>query len=131
LFAGSQDVFIRDNLTGTDTSIKTTPYTFTSNAGVFDTRFKLVYTQALGIPSESFTENSVIVYKNTDWFHVTTKGSEMKDIMVYDISGRLIYSLKDINANTTVLEGLTTGNQVLLLKIYSQEDKIVTIKVIN
>jgi len=131
LFAGSQDVLVRDNLTGTDTSIKTTPYTFTSEAGVFDSRFKLVYQQALGVPSTNFTENSVIVYKNTDWFHVTTKGIEMKDIMVYDISGRLIYSQKDINATTTVLNGLSTANQVLLLKITSQEGKVVTIKVIN
>jgi hypothetical protein len=131
LFAGSQDVLVRDNLTGTDTSIKTTPYTFTSEAGVFDTRFKLVYQQALGVPSTNFTENSVIVYKNTDWFHVTTKGIEMKDIMVYDISGRLIYSQKDINATTAVLNGLSTTNQVLMLKITSQEGKTVTIKVIN
>ena len=131
LFAGSQDVLVRDNLTGTDTSIKTAPYTFTSDAGVFDSRFKLVYQQALGVPSTNFTENSVIVYKNTDWFHVTTKGIEMKDIMVYDISGRLIYSQKDINATTTVLNGLSTANQVLLLKITSQEGKVVTIKVIN
>jgi hypothetical protein len=131
LFAGEQDILVRDNLTGTDTSIKTAPYVFTSEAGVFDSRFKLIYQQALGVPSTNFTENSVIVYKNTDWFHVTTKGIEMKDIMVYDISGRLIYSQKDINATTTVLNGLSTANQVLLLKITSQEGKVVTIKVIN
>ena len=131
LFAADQDILVRDNLTGTDTSIKTVPYTFNSETGVFDTRFRLVYTQALGVPSTNFTENSVIVYKNTDWFHVNTKGIEMKDIMVYDISGRLIYSKKDINATTAVLNGLTTTNQVLILKINSIEDKTVTIKVIN
>ncbi len=131
LFAADQDILVRDNLTGTDTSIKTVPYTFNSESGVFDTRFRLVYTQALGVPSTNFTENSVIVYKNTDWFHVNTKGIEMKDIMVYDISGRLIYSKKEINATTAVLNGLTTTNQVLILKINSIEDKTVTIKVIN
>ncbi|WP_396146844.1 choice-of-anchor J domain-containing protein [Flavobacterium sp.] len=131
LFAADQDILVRDNLTGTDTSIKTVPYTFNSETGVFDTRFRLVYTQALGVPSTNFTENSVIVYKNTDWFHVNTKGIEMKDIMVYDISGRLIYSKKEINATTAVLNGLTTTNQVLILKINSIEDKTVTIKVIN
>ena len=131
LFAADQDILVRDNLTGTDTSIKTVPYTFNSETGVFDTRFRLVYTQALGVPSTNFTENSVIVYKNTDWFHVNTKGIEMKDIMVYDISGRLIYSKKDINATTAVLNGLTTTKQVLILKINSIEDKTVTIKVIN
>ena len=131
LFNGNQDIFIRDNLTGTDTNIKVAPYTFTSAAGTFDNRFKIVYNQALGVPSTTFNENSVIVYKNTDWFHVSTKGISMKDILVYDISGRLIYKLNDINDTTAVLKGLTTTKQVLFLKITSTENQSVTIKALN
>jgi hypothetical protein len=33
LFAGSQDIFVRDNLMGTDHNIKVSPYTFASDAG--------------------------------------------------------------------------------------------------
>ena len=131
LFSGNQDVFIRDNLTGTDTNIKTAPYTFTSDAGAYENRFKIVYQQALGIPSNTFNENSVIVYKNTDWFHVSTKGIVIKDIMVYDVSGRLIYKLNDVNDTTTVLKGLSQTKQVLFVKVISQENQSVTIKVIN
>ena len=131
LFEGNQDIFIRDNLNGTDTNIKVAPFTFTSVAGTFDNRFKIVYTQALGVPSNTFNENSVIVYKNTDWFHVSTKGISMKDILVYDVSGRLIYKLNDLNDTTAVLKGLTTTKQVLFLKITSSENQSVTIKVLN
>jgi hypothetical protein len=131
LFAGSQDIFVRDNLMGTDHNIKVSPYTFASDAGTFDTRFELVYTQALGIPSTDFTPNSVIVYKNTDWFHVNTKGITMKEIQVYDVTGRLIYKLSDINATTAVLRGLTETNEVLFLKITSEDNVTVTVKVIN
>ena len=131
LFAGSQDIFVRDNLMGIDHNIKVSPYTFASDAGTFDSRFELVYTQALGIPSTDFTPNSVIVYKNTDWFHVSTKGISMKDILVYDISGRLIYKLNDINDTKAVLKGLTTTKQVLFLKITSTENQSVTVKVLN
>ena len=131
LFAGSQDVFVRDNLMGIDHNIKVSPYTFASDAGTFDSRFELVYTQALGIPSTNFTPNSVIVYKNTDWFHVNTKGILMKEIQVYDISGRLIFKQSNINATTTVLNGLTETNEVLFLKITSEDDVTVTVKVIN
>ena len=131
LFEGNQDVFIRDNLNGTDTNIKIAPFTFTSDIGTFDNRFKIVYTQALGVPSSTFNENSVIVYKNSDWFHVSTKGISMKDILVYDISGRLIYKLNDLNDTTAVLKGLTTTKQVLFLKITSTENQSVTIKVLN
>jgi hypothetical protein len=131
LFAGSQDIFVRDNLMGTDHNIKVSPYAFASDAGTFDSRFELVYTQALGIPSTDFTPNSVIVYRNTDWFHVNTKGIVMKDIQVYDVAGRLIYKQSGINATTAVLTGLTQTKEVLFLKITSEDNVTVTVKVIN
>ena len=131
LFAGIQDIFVRDNLMGIDHNIKVSPYTFSSDAGTFDSRFELVYTQALGIPSTDFTSNSVIVYKNADLFHVNTKGITMKDIQVYDVSGRLIYKQSDIKTTTAVLNGLMQTNEVLFLKITSEDNVTVNVKVIN
>ena len=131
LFEGNQDVFIRDNLMGIDHNLKIAPYTFASLIGAFDNRFELVYTQALGIPSSSFTQNAVIVYKNTDWFHVNTKGIVIKDIHVYDICGRLIFKQTNINATKSVLNGLASVDSVLFLRITSDNNEIVTVKVIN
>jgi hypothetical protein len=131
LFLGNQDVFVRDNLMGIEHNIKVSPYTFASEIGTFDTRIQLVYNQTLGIPSTTFTPNAVIVYKNTDGFHVTTNGIVMKDILVYDISGRLIFKQTNINGTATVLKGLLQTKQVLLLKITSQENETVTVKAIN
>jgi hypothetical protein len=124
-------VFIRDNLTGTDTNIKIAPYTFTSDVGTFDNRFKIVYTQALGVPSTTFTQNTIIVYKNSDEFYISTKGIVMKDILVYDILGRVIYKLNNINNTNAILKGIETTNQVVLLKIISEDNQSVTVKVIN
>lgn len=131
LFLGSQEVFIRDNLTGTDTNIKIAPYTFTSNVGVFNNRFKIVYAQSLGLPSNTFTQNSIIVYKNLDEFHISTKGIVMKDILAYDILGRIIYKLNYIKNTTAILKGLETNHQAVLLKIISEDNQSVTVKVIN
>ncbi len=131
LFLDNQDVFIRDNLTGTDNNIKVAPYTFFSEMGIFNNRFKIVYTQALGVPSTTFTQNAIIVYKNMDEFHISTKGIVMKDILVYDILGRVIYKLNDVNNTTTILKGLETNHQVALLKIISEDNQSVTVKVIN
>ena len=55
----------------------------------------------------------------------------MKEIQVYDIAGRLIYKQSDINATTAVLRGLTQTNEVLFLKITSEDNVTVTVKVIN
>ena len=131
LFEGNQDIFVRDNLMGIDHNLKIAPYTFASEIGTFDNRFELVYTQALGIPSSSFTQNAVIVYKNTDWFHVNTKGIVIKDIHVYDICGRLIFKQTNINATKSVLNGLASVDSVLFLRITSDNNEVVTVKVIN
>ncbi len=131
LFLGTQAVFVRDNLMGIDHNIKESPYVFASEIGTFDARFELVYTEALGSSSTDFTPNSVIVYKNTDWFHVNTKGIIMKEIQVYDVLGRLIFKQSNINATTTILTGLSTSKEVLFFKIKSDTNEEQTIKVIN
>lgn len=130
-FLTNQDVFIRDNLTGIDTNIKMGPYLFSSEVGIFNNRFKIVYTQALGIPSTTFTENSVIVYENSNVLHISTKGIVMKDLLVFDLLGRLIYKLNNINDTKVILKELVKTKQVKLVKIISNENHSITIKVIN
>ena len=62
---------------------------------------------------------------------MNTKGIVMKDIQVYDVSGRLIFKQSNINATATILSGLTSANEVLFLKITSDNNETVTIKLIN
>jgi hypothetical protein len=131
LFLGSQDVFVRDNLMGTEHNITIAPYLFATQAGTFDNRFQLVYTQRLASPSSTFTANSVLITNNPDGFRVTTNGIAMKDIYVYDISGRLLFKQLNINETATDLKMFSQANQVLLLKITSQENETVTAKAIN
>jgi hypothetical protein len=54
----------------------------------------------------------------------------MSEITVYDIRGRVLQTIKGINATETRLNAGTT-NQVLLLQIKTTEGLIVTKKVIN
>ena len=131
LFLGSQDVFVRDNLMGTEHNITIAPYLFATQAGTFDNRFQLVYTQRLASPSSTFTANSVLVTNNPDGFRVTTNGIAMKDIHVYDISGRLLFKQLNINETAIDLKMFSQANQMLLLKITSQENETVTVKAIN
>lgn len=131
LFLANQDVFVRDNLIGTEYNITNTPYLFTTQVGTFDNRFQLVYIQRLATPSETFTTNSVLVTNNSDGLHVATIGIVMKDISVYDISGRLLFKQLNINESATDLKMFSHTNKVLLLKITSQENVTVTVKAIN
>jgi hypothetical protein len=131
LFAGNQEVFLKDALLGTEQSIKVSPYTFSSQAGTFDARFSLVFTKTLGVASNRLNPNSVLVYKDGEWFRVKTNGITMNQVSVYDMSGRLILQQSKINAATTVLKGLSVVNAALLFKIISTDNQTITVKVVN
>lgn len=131
LFLGSQPVYILDSTTNSVHEIKTAPYTFYSEAGTFDNRFQLVYTTALGIPTSEFNSNSVIAYKKEGIYTVSSREIPIKEILAYDNLGRLIFKQSNINAKSVALIGLPTTNQIVFLKVISQENSSVSIKIIN
>lgn len=131
LFSGDQDIFIRDNLLGIEHNIKISPYLFSSQIGTFHERFQLVFSQVLDAQEVSFNPSKVIVFKVPEGLKVVTNNVVIKDIYVFDISGRLILKQENVNESSSVIAGLPLAHNVFLLKIISQEDNIVTTKVIN
>lgn len=131
IFQGNQDVFIKDNITGTTTNIKTTPYTFTSTTGTFNNRFSIVYEQNLGETTHHLDSNNIIVHKKDQVFQVSSQDKEIKDILIYDLTGRLLFQKKDILAKTITLNEISQTNQVLLFKINFTDNKSYNLKVLN
>jgi len=131
LFAGSQDIYLRDLQTGVDHDLKASAYTFSSEAGTFDTRFKLVYTAALSVDHPTLDANAVVVYNNENQsFTINSGAIEMASVKVFDIRGRLLTTQNNINASETTL---TAGqsNEVLLLQVTSVDGATVTKKVVR
>ena len=109
--------------------LRAAPYSFSSAAGIFNDRFVLRYTAgALGVPV--FTENTVVVYKNDAGITINTGTIPMKSVAIYDVTGRLITSQKDIYATQTRFTTLPSTNQVLLVQITSETGVKVTKKVV-
>ncbi|WP_290842182.1 proprotein convertase P-domain-containing protein [Flavobacterium sp.] len=130
LFEIGQDVFVRDNTTGTVHDLNTGAYSFASDAGVFNSRFEILYQNPLQTQNPVFNDNSVIVYKDKENFVVNSGNMNMASIKVYDVLGKLVKEIKDINATQAVF---TVGgsNQMLIFKIYSAEKQEVIKKVAN
>jgi hypothetical protein len=131
LFSGSQAILLKDNVTGTIQDLKTGSYTFASAAGTFDSRFEILYQQPLDVDLPIFNENQVIIYKNpADELVINTGKILMDSVKIFDIRGRLVQERKAINASEMVINaGL--ANEVLLVKITSQDGITVTKKVIR
>ena len=130
LFTGDQNIFVRDNLLNITHNIKENPYTFASEMGEFANRFEIIYQNStLGNSATTFSENSVMVYKKENILNVNSGKVNMKSILIFDIRGRLI--LEKNNVNSTIFsKNLKVENQVLIVKIKSENGSIVTKKII-
>jgi hypothetical protein len=132
LFLGEQNVYLKDKLLNVTHDIKAGAYTFTSNQGTFSDRFEVVYINStLNIATPTFDANSVIVYKDDNKvLNINAGKVVMKNVKIYDVRGRLVYEKSNINSTTTALKDLKAEQEVLLVKITSDDNKVVTKKVV-
>jgi len=131
LFATGQDVYLVDSKTGAETDLKAGAYTFNAVAGADNTRFSLKYQKTLKVDAPAFNENSVRVYKNNGTLYVNSGNVAISNIKVFDIQGRLITEQKNVKATSAVINNLKAVHQVLIVKIASEDNSLVTKKVVN
>ena len=85
----------------------------------------------MNISTPTFDANSVIVYKDDNKvLNINAGKVVMKNVKIYDVRGRLIYEQSNINTTTTALNDLKAEQEVLLVKITSDDNKVVTKKVV-
>jgi hypothetical protein len=129
LFEQGQPIFLEDKLLDIIHDLRSAPYSFATQSGTFEDRFVLRFTPgALGVPV--FTENTVVVYKNEAGITINSGSIPMKSVTIYDVTGRLITSQKEIYATQTRFTTLPSTNQVLLVEITSETGVKVTKKVV-
>lgn len=92
---------------------------------------EIVATTPLSVNSRNFNENNVSVYKNNGVLYVNSVGSAIGTIKIFDIQGRLIAEQKNVNSNTATIKNLKATNQILIVKISSEDNIEVTKKVAN
>ncbi len=129
----SQDIYLEDLLLGQSIAIKTTPYTFVSEAGNFTNRFRITYiNNALGTNNTIFNSNQVVVYKNelNNNLVVNSGNVIMSKIKVFDVRGRLLEELMDLNATEANIS-CGSANEMLLIQVISQDDVSVIKKVVR
>jgi hypothetical protein len=125
----NQDVFLEDTLLNVIHNLKSGNYSFATEIGTFDTRFKLIFrSTALSIPI--INASSFIVYNSNNQITVNSGTTEMKEITVYDIEGRILAKYNTQNV-TDYRFDTPAKDQVLLLKITTSDNKIFYKKVMS
>lgn len=127
----TQKVYLEDKLLNIIHNIKLSNYTFTTNAGTFDNRFALRFTDsALQVNDQLFTDESLVIFKEDQTINITSSLTPMKSIQVFDIRGSLLFSNDKVNATEYKVINLNSSQQVLLVVVESQNGTKVSKKII-
>lgn len=127
-FFADVPVYLEDKLLGIIHNLKESPYTFTTDAGTFDTRFVLRYTNGT-LSNPHFDTANLVIYKNENWI-INSGTVDMQSVKVFDIRGRLLFENKSVSGNQTVFN-VGDVSQVLLVQVTSVDGLTVTKKVVN
>jgi len=126
----NQAIYLKDNLNNTITNLKTASYAFVSEAGVFASRFEIVYQAPLSVVNPVFG-NGVVVYSKNQEININTGAEAMATVKVIDVRGRLLTEKNNVNAMTTTIPLAQVANQVLIVQITAANGQIVSRKVVH
>ncbi|RZK14713.1 MAG: hypothetical protein EOO43_15975 [Flavobacterium sp.] len=130
LFADDQAIYLRDNTAGVVHNLKLSDYGFTTPSGTFNTRFEVLYNTTLGTNNPALTHNNILVGVKDQIIQINAGNVTMEKIELIDVSGRVIYTQEGVNATTATLENVVMNNQMLIVRISTKENGIVTQKII-
>ncbi|ESU19891.1 hypothetical protein FCR2A7T_12950 [Flavobacterium cauense R2A-7] len=126
----NQNVYLEDLQLNVIHDLKASNYVFSTPAGEFNNRFVLRFTNnTLGNDDFQSTANSVIIYANQG-ITVTSSLERIKDVVVYDVLGRLITDKRNVNHKETVLTNVRPTQSALIVKVTLENGQTVTKKVL-
>ena len=130
-FFDNQNVYLEDKKTGIISDLKTADYTFKTEAGTFTDRFALRYTnKTLGNDDFENVKDGLLISVKDKVIKVTSAKENIKEVSVFDITGKLIYNKKKVGSTELSIVNLQAGDQVLLVKVSLENNAEVNRKVI-
>ncbi|MCX7548714.1 T9SS sorting signal type C domain-containing protein [Xanthomarina sp. F1114] len=113
----SQDIFLEDTYNNMVHNLRNSPYSFTSEAGTFNNRFILRYTnETLNITDEQLLSGLLISAPGNNYIQISSKTEAIKQVEVFDILGRSLFNNKNINENKLTLNNLSLSNGTYIVK---------------
>jgi hypothetical protein len=131
LFEGdATSIFLKDNTTNVISDLKAGSYAFASEAGIFNTRFEIIYSPLLTVGNPDWNANQIVVYKDKEDIVVNAGKIIVANVKVFDIRGSLLAE-KKYEGNAEVTITVRSSHQVLLLQVTSEDGRTFTRKIIN
>ncbi|OXG03366.1 hypothetical protein B0A63_00885 [Flavobacterium johnsoniae UW101] len=127
----NQNVYLEDKTTGTVSDLKAQDYTFKTEAGTFTDRFALRYTnKTLGTGDFENVKDGLLISVKDKTIKVTSAKENIKEVNIFDITGKLIYNKKKVSNTELSISNLQSADQVLLVKVNLENNAEVTRKIV-
>lgn len=132
LFQQNQRIILLDKLLNTEQDLTLGDYVFSSESGVFNNRFEIVYdSQKLAIDQPKNKDvNDWLAYKKGDALQIESIGFDIQHIEVYDMSGKRLFKSPKIDAKNYALP-VINNQQILIIKLQTMGNQTLYKKVKN
>ena len=132
LFEGDrgQDVYLEDTYNNVVHDLRTVPYTFTGEAGIYNDRFVLRYTEPVTLSVEEISNTNTFAYINDAMFYVKSSNT-IEYVKIYDISGKQITNYLSNDNSDTFSTEFYFAKGVYVAAIKLDNGSVVTKKLIN
>ena len=126
----TQNIVVEDKVLNIVHDLKIAPYAFTTQAGTFNDRFVLRFTQkTLGIDDVSPLENTIIISKYKNELKIKSETESIERITVFDILGRKIFDKQSINSAEFRILSNNITQQILIVKVVLEDGNVITKKI--
>lgn len=126
----NKEVYLKDNVLNTVHNLKTKPYCFTTEKGVFNQRFVILYAgKVLATAKLDASVSGVVIATKNKEIEVKSADELIDKVYVYDFSGKLIYTKTKISNRAYKIEDLISRGKFLIVKVVLENGIMVNKKV--
>lgn len=127
----NQAVHIVDNITNTIFNLQNGDYTFNTESGTFNDRFKLGFlNKTLGNMNFENIKNWGSVEAKNNQIKINSLIDRIEKVLIYDLSGKQLYKNINLNSKELSILHLTSNEQPLFVKVILKNGTAFTSKII-
>ena len=84
----------------------------------------------MGVEDFEKEESNIIAFVKNKIIKITSYKEPISEVVIYDVSGKMLYDKKKIGDTELQIPNLQSGNQVLFVKVILENDHISTKKIV-
>lgn len=130
VFEDGQQIYLRDKENGVVTNLSQQNYSFTANAGEYNNRFEIIYSN-FELNSNVLSQNEINIEKKNHNIVITSMSEDISAVEIFNLNGAPVYSKSGINQQQFSVPVNLVGNQIVVVKVKTVNGKIVNKKFIN